>query len=66
MRRVIQLVEGERHRIVDEAEEALIAAGGFDIYQRDAIMVRPVMHRAAGRHPARHQARHRGVAADAR
>ena len=52
MRRIIQLIEGERHRVVDEAEEALIAAGGFDIYQRDAIMVRPVMHRlpAANRH----------------
>ncbi len=52
VRRVIQLIEGERHRIVDEAEEALIAAGGFDIYQRDAVMVRPVMHRlpAANRH----------------
>ena len=52
MRRVIQLIEGERFRIVDEAEEALIAAGGFDIYQRDAVMVRPVMHRlpAANRH----------------
>ena len=52
MRRVIQLIDGERHRVVDEAEEALIAAGGFDIYQRDAIMVRPVMHRlpAANRH----------------
>ena len=51
-RQVIQLIEGERHRIVDEAEEALIAAGGFDIYQRDAVMVRPVMHRlpAANRH----------------
>ena len=52
VRRVIQLIEGERFRIVDEAEEALIAAGGFDIYQRDAAMVRPVMHRlpAANRH----------------
>jgi hypothetical protein len=52
MRRIIRLIEGERHRIVDEAEEALIAAGGFDIYQRDAAMVRPVMHRlpAATRH----------------
>jgi Bifunctional DNA primase/polymerase, N-terminal len=52
IRRVIQMVEGERHRIVDEAEDALIAAGGFDIYQRDAVMVRPVMHRlpAAPRH----------------
>ena len=52
VRRVIQLIEGERHLIVDEAEEALIAAGGFDIYQRDAVMVRPVMHRlpAANRH----------------
>jgi hypothetical protein len=52
LRRVIHLIEGERHRIVDEAEEALIAAGGFDIYQRDAAMVRPVMHRlpAANRH----------------
>jgi putative DNA primase/helicase len=52
MRRVIQLIEGERFRIVDEAEEALIAAGGFDIYQRDAAMVRPVMNRlrAANRH----------------
>ena len=49
---MIQLIEGERFRIVDEAEEALIAAGGFDIYQRDAAMVRPVMHRlpAANRH----------------
>jgi putative DNA primase/helicase len=49
---VIHLIEGERHRIVDEAEEALVAAGGFDIYQRDAAMVRPVMHRlpAATRH----------------
>jgi putative DNA primase/helicase len=45
MRRIIRLVEGERFRIVDEAEEALVAAGGFDIYQRDAVMVRPVMHR---------------------
>jgi putative DNA primase/helicase len=45
VRRIIQLIEGERHRIVDEAEAALIAAGGFDIYQRDAVMVRPVMHR---------------------
>ena len=52
MRLVIQLIDGERHRIVDEAEEALIAAGGFDIYQRDAVMVRPVMHKlpAAPRH----------------
>ena len=52
MRRVIQLIEGERHRIVDEAEAALIAAGGFDIYQHDAVMARPVMHRlpAASRH----------------
>jgi hypothetical protein len=51
-RRIIPLIEGERHRIVDEAEEALVAAGGFDVYQRDAVMVRPVMHRlpAATRH----------------
>jgi hypothetical protein len=40
---VIRMVDGERHQIVDAAEEALIAAGGFDIYQRDAIMMRPVM-----------------------
>ena len=65
MRRVIQLIEGERHRVVDEAEEALIAAGGFDIYQRDAIMVRPVMDQLPARQPARHQAHHGGVAADA-
>ena len=51
-RQLIQLIAGERHRIVDEAEEALIAAGGFDIYQRDAIMMRPVMSKlpAANRH----------------
>ena len=42
-RTVIQMVDGERHQIVDDAEEALIAAGGFDIYQRDAVMMRPVM-----------------------
>ena len=49
---MIQMVDGERHHIVDEAEEALIAAGGFDIYQRDAIMMRPVMSKlpAANRH----------------
>ena len=49
---MIQMVDGERHQIVDEAEEALIAAGGFDIYQRDAIMMRPVMSKlpAANRH----------------
>jgi putative DNA primase/helicase len=46
------MVDGERHQIVDEAEAALIAAGGFDIYQRDAIMMRPVMSKlpAANRH----------------
>jgi putative DNA primase/helicase len=51
-RTVIQMVDGERHQIVDEAEAALIAAGGFDIYQRDAIMMRPVMSKlpAANRH----------------
>lgn len=51
-RQLIQLIEGERHRIFDEAEAALIAAGGFDIYQRDAVMMRPVMNRlpAAPRH----------------
>ena len=49
---MIRMMDGERHHIVDEAEEALIAAGGFDIYQRDAVMMRPVMSKlpAANRH----------------
>ena len=51
-RPIIQTRRRQRHRIVDEAEDALIAAGGFDLYQRDAVMVRPVMQRlpAAGWH----------------
>jgi Bifunctional DNA primase/polymerase, N-terminal len=42
-RRVIQMVEGNEHHAIDEAEEALIQAGGFDIYQRSGILVRPVL-----------------------
>jgi hypothetical protein len=45
-RRVIQLVEGDEHHAIDEAEEALIQAGGLDIYQRGGILVRPVLESA--------------------
>jgi hypothetical protein len=45
-RRVIQLIEGNEHYTIDEAEEALIQAGGFDIYQRAGILVRPVLEHA--------------------
>jgi hypothetical protein len=45
-RRVIQLVEGDEHHTVDEAEEALIQGGGLDIYQRGGILVRPVLESA--------------------
>jgi hypothetical protein len=45
-RRVIQLVEGNEHHAIDEAEEALIQAGGFDIYQRGGMLVRPVLEPA--------------------
>jgi hypothetical protein len=45
-RRVIQLVEGDEHHAIDEAEEALIQAGGFDIYQRGSMLVRPVLESA--------------------
>src|SRR5262249_23306612 len=45
-RRVIQLVAGDEHHAVDEAEEALIQAGGLDIYQRAGILVRPVLESA--------------------
>jgi hypothetical protein len=45
-RRVIQLVEGNEHHAVDEAEQALIQAGGFDIYQRAGMLVRPVLEHA--------------------
>jgi hypothetical protein len=45
-RRVIQLVEGNEHHAVDEAEEALIQAGGLDIYHRGGILVRPVLESA--------------------
>jgi hypothetical protein len=45
-RRIIQLVEGNEHHAIDEAEEALIQAGGFDIYQRGGMMVRPVLEPA--------------------
>ena len=45
-RRIIQLVDGNEHHAIDEAEEALIQAGGFDIYQRGGILVRPVLEHA--------------------
>ena len=40
------MVEGNEHDAVDKAEEALIQAGGFDIYQRSGILVRPVLEHA--------------------
>ena len=43
---MIQLVEGNEHHAIDEAEEALIQAGGFDIYQRGGMLVRPVLEPA--------------------
>jgi hypothetical protein len=45
-RRVIQMIEGNEHNTIDEAEEALIQAGGFDLYQRSGILVRPVLEHA--------------------
>ena len=40
------MVEGNEHHAIDEAEEALIQAGGFDIYQRGGLLVRPVLEPA--------------------
>jgi hypothetical protein len=45
-RRIIQLIEGNEHHTIDEAEEALIQAGGLDMYQRGGILVRPVLESA--------------------
>jgi len=39
---VIRLIEGQIPRAVDEAEAALIAAGGRNLYQRGDLMVRPI------------------------
>ena len=47
MRRVIQLIEGDYHIAVDEAEEALVDAEWTDIYQRGGMLVRPVLEQLA-------------------
>jgi hypothetical protein len=39
---VIRLIEGQLHRAVDRAEDALIAAGGCHLYQRGELVVRPI------------------------
>ena len=47
VRRVIQLIEGDYHIAVDEAEEALVVAEWTDIYQRGGMLVRPVLEHLA-------------------
>jgi putative DNA primase/helicase len=47
MRRIIQLIEGDYHVAVDEAEEALTDAEWTEIYQRGGILVRPVLEEMA-------------------
>ena len=47
VRRVIQLIEGDYHIAVDEAEEALVDAEWTDIYQRGGMLVRPVLEHLA-------------------
>ena len=47
MRRIIQLVEGDYHIAVDEAEEALADAEWIQIYQRGGMLVRPVLEEMA-------------------
>src|SRR5262249_38416197 len=42
-RPVITLKGGELPRVVDEAEAALLASGGFDLYQRGGIITRPAL-----------------------
>jgi len=39
---IIRLVDGQLPKAVDEAEAALIAAGGCHIYQRGDLIVRPI------------------------
>ena len=39
---IIHLIDGERPRIIKEAEAALLAAGSRHIYQRGEILVRPI------------------------
>lgn len=39
----IRVIAGELPRVVDEAEAALIAHGGLEIYQRGGKLVRPVL-----------------------
>ena len=42
-RPTIRIVSGELPRIVNEAEAALLAAGGLNLYQRGGLIVRPVL-----------------------
>ena len=42
-RPTIRIIAGELPRIVNEAEAALLAAGGFNLYQRGGLLVRPVL-----------------------
>ena len=42
-RPTIRIIGGELPRVVNEAEAALIAAGGFNLYQRGGLIVRPVL-----------------------
>jgi RepB DNA-primase from phage plasmid len=45
VRPTIRIVASELPRVIDEAEAALIAAGGFSLYQRGSLVVRPVRSR---------------------
>jgi putative DNA primase/helicase len=42
-RPTIRIISGELPRIVNEAEAALLAAGGLNLYQRGGLIVRPVL-----------------------
>ena len=42
-RPTIRIIAGELPRVTNEAEAALIAGGGFNLYQRGGLIVRPVI-----------------------
>jgi Bifunctional DNA primase/polymerase, N-terminal len=42
-RPTIRIIASELPRVINEAEAALIAGGGFDLYQRGGLIVRPVV-----------------------
>ena len=44
-RPTIRIIPSELPRVVDEAEDALLAGGGFELYQRAGRVVRPVLEK---------------------